>query len=139
MALCTSDRHVSLCIRVIAFSHELMAMQLRGDNPHGDGHMTYSDKACILLVLPDGNNTKKVYGGEYDGRWANGERYGKGRLRFKGTPFKGYDGDWEADVMCGTGKLVWRSGSTYVGEFKGGLMWGRGTYEHVDESEGETR
>lgn len=116
----------------------LINVQLRGDAPHGEGRMTYSDKVSTLLVLPDGNAAKSVSGGEYDGRWINGERHGKGRLRFKGAVFKVYDGGWEEDVMCGSGKLVWRSGSTYVGAFKGGLMWGRGTYEHVDDAGGET-
>lgn len=119
--------------------------------------MSYASGSTSLFVLPNGAKmTDTITGGEYDGMWVNGEREGKGRFRFKGTDFKVrwagqrrenvgaprtpppqvYDGEWSENAPNGTGKLVWRNGSTFVGVFKNGYMWGPGTYDHVDDAGG---
>jgi hypothetical protein len=61
---------------------------MRGNKPHGEGLMVFSGPS--LLILPSGGRllTEAITGGEYDGKWVDGERHGKGRFKFKGTEFK---------------------------------------------------
>ena len=63
-------------------------LQARGGIPHNEGKMLYDAMSTSLLVFPDGKLGSAITGGDYDGRWQNGERDGKGRFLFKGTNFK---------------------------------------------------
>lgn len=65
------------------------------------------------------------------GEWLNGERHGKGRMRFKGSPFQQLSCMWSDDLPCGPGTLTYRDGSSYNGNFQAGLLHGVGTLERT--------
>jgi hypothetical protein len=106
---------------------------MRGDKMHGSGKLAFNSRSC-LIALPNGHFAGAIDGCEYDGVFVDGVREGHGKLRFKGTDFKTYDGLWAKDIMVGMGKLTWRDGSSYTGMFKEGLMWGAGELEKFDET-----
>ena len=64
----------------------------------------------------------------YKGEFVNDERCGKGML-LQNDGFK-YEGSWEDDLPHGVGELEWEfKAMKYTGEFKHGMMNGRGKLE----------
>lgn len=49
-----------------------------------------------------------------------------------------YEGQWKAGKMHGTGKLVWKDGMTYEGDFRDSAITGQGVSGAVRMGEGET-
>ncbi|GAX13678.1 hypothetical protein FisN_14Lh305 [Fistulifera solaris] len=102
------------------------------------------------------NGGKRVYSGEYESGYEQGfgclvEQEGGvddesgSQIRYRGNfkagrrhgygvqvwSDKTYDGDWEANVVHGRGKLTWHStGASYTGDFRAGRYHGMGSYQH---------
>ena len=65
---------------------------------------------------------------KYRGQFKAGRRHGYGVQVWSD---KTYDGDWEANIVHGRGKLTWHStGASYTGDFRGGRYHGMGSYQH---------
>ena len=99
---------------------------------------TISDTRCAVTSVS--GNKIKCKDGEYEGEIKNGLPDGKGVKRFtKGHVFTGTFRNGE----CVEGKLVFKNGSYYVGEFVSGNAtrhgWGKMTYTSGDVYEGEWR
>jgi hypothetical protein len=85
---------------------------------------------CVCLdysssLINSGEEICGKYDGELDGA---GCRHGKGKMTWKGGDV--YEGDWKVDRMDGWGMFKYvttGNGSTYEGEFKEGQRDGKGT------------
>ncbi|XP_055984315.1 MORN repeat-containing protein 1 [Sorex fumeus] len=76
----------------------------------------------------------------YEGEWKGGKKHGRGKLLFKDGSY--YEGDFEAGEISGEGRRHWAaSGNTYSGHFVLGEPHGRGsiTYRAGGWYEGEFR
>lgn len=65
---------------------------------------------------------------KYRGQFKAGRRHGNGVQVWSD---KTYDGEWEANVVHGRGKLTWHgTGASFIGDFRGGRYHGLGSYQH---------
>merc|ERR1712129_648781 len=83
---------------------------------HGDGTLTFKD------------------GTKFAGQYVQGVKSGKGNFVIESSNFEGatggcsYDGAFENDTFHGEGVFKWGDGRKYEGQWKGGLMDGKGTF-----------
>lgn len=75
---------------------------------------------------------------QYSGQYKDGQRHGKGRMKFKyGT----YEGDWAHDKMHGFGILHLKTGNIYEGNFADNKFegWGKLRWKNGKVYEGQLR
>ena len=127
------------------FSCEGMLVYENGDYYIGN---FYNGNVCNkgTLVLTDyitytgewKDNKKNGYGIEtchedesvYEGEFVNGEKEGKGVLKFKDGSY--YSGNFKNSKFDGEGQFNWPDGKKYVGEFREGKIHGKGEYTWPD-------
>ena len=64
--------------------------------------------------------------GKYEGEYnKDGKRHGKGKITFRNGTY--YEGEWKNDLSHGQGTLTYSDGSIYKGEFKFAKKDGKGT------------
>jgi len=80
--------------------------------------------------LRSGNGTHTLQNGEtYVGQWLKNQKNSIGKYTFGRNSVKDYYiGESKDNNAHGKGKLVWKDGSIYEGEFEDGLRSGYGTY-----------
>ena len=102
----------------------------------------------LTMTLKSGNQYEEIGSidskiREFKIRYVNGNTYtgmvgmehlcrrGKGKMFFKSGDE--YYGDWEHNELHGTGKYIWKkSGLVYIGQFRKGNKDGRGTMTYAD-------
>ncbi|KAL7575917.1 hypothetical protein ACA910_000716 [Epithemia clementina (nom. ined.)] len=82
--------------------------QYQNGYEHGFGTLTQADGVC-----------------RYRGQFSLGKRHGLGTQIWLE---KNYEGEWKDNALCGRGKLSWKNGSMYEGEFLQGRYHGQGVY-----------
>lgn len=110
----------------------------------GDGTRTYANSPLVYVGQYSGNKkngfgrlinarTNQVV---YEGEWRNDMKEGNGHLLYEhGT----YNGMFKSDFFHGRGKLSWRNGDVFDGDFHRGERTGRGImkFGNGDSYEGE--
>jgi hypothetical protein len=125
-----------------------------GDQPHGQGMLTYPDGGQYWGRFSAGKRQgdgmmKFINGDEYEGQWFDDQPHGNGTQRYAdGARHEGnfergqpsgqgrrtypdgtyYDGQWLQNVPHGFGRLTFVSGGAYEGQFQKGKPHGRGIY-----------
>jgi hypothetical protein len=172
MTFCLKGDCVRGVGRQITLKGRVYAGSFRQGKPEGEGEMTWPDGRCFkgnftggkpqgkgVMATPMGRYMKVVmeegrvlryqvlpgdrriegarYGtfssdlGEYRG-WFRGNRlkgyrpHGRGRMRFASGST--YIGQWKKGIIHGNGKMTWKNGARYVGQWKEGVRSGFGTY-----------
>jgi hypothetical protein len=91
------------------------------------------------LFLGDGTTylevsrmSKSFFDGDYVGQVNGEKKHGKGKMNYKnGTS---YEGEWADDFRHGLGVFTWPDGSRYEGHFTTGKMGGEGNGVYYDAS-----
>ena len=112
--------------------NDRMADLGRGDGTGGNSNNEKAPMTMLSVWLDCSSsltNFNEDIGGKYDGELDGaGRRHGKGKMTWKGGDV--YEGDWKLDRMDGWGTFKYvttGNGSTYEGEFKEGQRYGKGT------------
>ena len=90
---------------------------------HYDG-----DEEASEYYTKDGKAKVQYANGDtFEGEFADGKKTGKGKYFWKELGAT-YDGEWNEDIRCGTGKFTYPDGSKYEGEWKENQREGKGTF-----------
>lgn len=106
-------------------------------NYHGKGVMLYrnGDKYDGEWVKnnKEGQGIMQYANGDtYSGGWLHDQKHGIGEFYWESparTSPKKHNGNYENDVICGHGSMMYANGDTYEGEFLDGKRNGTGTYK----------
>ncbi|KAJ1408110.1 hypothetical protein B484DRAFT_456399 [Ochromonadaceae sp. CCMP2298] len=106
------------------------------DNEYeGQGTFTYSeDKEVYTGQWAKGKRegqgimTDKDGGVIYDGPWANNKKHGQGKYKYKHYDEYTYEGEFQAGMRCGKGRVLEADGNTYDGDWANDFKSGEGTH-----------
>jgi hypothetical protein len=77
-------------------------------------------------------SSKSFFDGEYVGQLNGEKKHGTGKMTYKNG--NSYEGDWVDDYRHGKGVFTWPDGSRYEGNFTSGRMGGEGNGVYYDPS-----
>ena len=90
---------------------------------------TLNEQKSDLLAQKAGNKIIQYSNAKYVGKVnKKGQENGKGKMIWKNGDV--YEGDWKNGKRTGKGKLTWKNGDKYEGYFKNDELDGEGTLEY---------
>lgn len=103
-------------------------------------HGRHEESRCIRTSIPSrhsiGMNSdlliaaeRNLDAGAFAGRLLFGRKHGVGRMTYRNGD--SYDGEWRLGERTGRGRYRWRSGGEYWGDFRRALRSGQGTMRYA--------
>lgn len=91
------------------------------DMRHGHGRITFMPGSAVEEA--------------YEGQWVDDNWHGEGTYWYRKDEGTVYEGEWDMGVRHGFGRISYKDGSFYRGDFVRDQMWGKGVYVGADGSQ----
>ncbi len=91
------------------------------DLRHGHGRITFMPGSAVEEA--------------YEGQWVDDNWHGEGTYWYRKDEGTVYEGEWDMGVRHGFGRISYKDGSYYRGDFVRDQMWGKGVYVGADGSQ----